>query len=92
MKDKLIRDIEIKLSETCPEIDRIRVMTCIISCLGEYEVSEKSTQLAERPQDVNDRILKRYSASLMLDGKSKGTLHSLELAKKYGNSLRLIKK
>lgn len=74
MKDKLIRDIEIKLSETCPEIDRIRVMTCIISCLGEYEVSEKSTQLAERPQDVNDRILKRYSASLMLDGKSKGTI------------------
>ena len=26
------------------------------------------------------------------DGKSRGTLHSLELAKKYGNSLRLIKK
>lgn len=74
MKDKLIRDIEIKLSETCPGIDRDQVMICIISCLDEYDVSEKSTQLAERSQDVNDRILKRYSACLMLDGKSKKTI------------------
>lgn len=74
MKDKLIRDIEIKLSETCPGIDRDQVMICIISCLDEYDVSEKSTQLAERPQDVNDRILKRYSACLLLDGKSKNTI------------------
>ena len=74
MKDKLIRDIEIKLSETCPGIDRDQVMICIISCLDEYDVSEKSTQLAERSQDVNDRILKRYSACLMLDGKSKNTI------------------
>ena len=74
MKDKLIRDIEIKLSETCPGIDRDQVMICIISCLDEYDVSEKSTQLAERSQDVNDRILKRYSACLTLDGKSKKTI------------------
>jgi site-specific recombinase XerD len=74
VKDKLIRDIEIKLSETCPGIDRDQVMICIISCLDEYDVSEKSTQLAERSQDVNDRILKRYSACLMLDGKSKKTI------------------
>lgn len=74
MKDRLIRDIEIKLSEMYPEIDMDRVMTCVISCLGGYEISEKSTQLAERSQDVNDRILKRYSACLALDGKSKGTI------------------
>ena len=74
MNDKLIRDIEIKLSEMCPEIDMDRVMTCVISCLGNYEVSEKSTYLAVRPQDVNDRILKRYSACLVLDGKSEGTI------------------
>lgn len=74
MKDKLIRDIEIKLSEMCPEIDMDRVMTCVISCLGDYEISEKSTQLVERSQDVNDRILKRYSACLTLDGRSEKTI------------------
>lgn len=74
MKERLIRDIEIKLSEMYPEIDMDRVMTCVISCLGEYEVSEKSTQLAERPQDINDRILRRYSACLALDGKSQNTI------------------
>lgn len=46
MKDRLIRDIEIKLSEMCPEIDMNRVMTCIISCLGDYDIS-RNTQLAE---------------------------------------------
>lgn len=85
MKDKLIRDIEIKLSEMCPEIDRDRVMTCIISCLNGYDISEKSTQLAERAQDVNERILKRYSACLALDGKSKGTIKQyLRTCRKLG--------
>ena len=84
MKERLIRDIEIKLSEMYPEIDMDRVMTCVISCLGEYDVSEKSTQLAERPQDINDRILRRYSACLALDGKSQGTI------KQYLYSLRKL--
>ena len=74
MKERLIRDIEIKLSEMYPEIDMDRVMTCVISCLGEYDVSEKSTQLAERSQDINDRILRRYSACLALDGRSEKTI------------------
>lgn len=74
MKDRLIRDIEIKLSEMYPGIDMDRVMACVISCLGEYDVSKKSTQLVERPQDINDRILRRYSACLALDGKSQGTI------------------
>ena len=85
MKDKLIRDIEIKISEMCPGIDMDRVMTCVISCLGDYEISEKSTQLAERSQDVNERILKRYSACLALDGKSKGTVKQyLRTCRKLG--------
>lgn len=74
MKDKLIKDMEIKLSEMCPEIDRGRVMACIISCLADYDVSEISTEVMERPQDTNDRILRRYGACLALDGKSNGTI------------------
>lgn len=45
--------------------------------------------------DAMHRYISGYSHRGVVafwDGKSKGTLHSLELAKKYGNSLRLIKK
>ena len=43
MKDKLIHDIELKLSMSCPEMDREKIIHCIISCLNDYDVTARET-------------------------------------------------
>ena len=74
MKDKLIHDIELKLSMSCPEMDREKIMHCIISCLNDYDVTARETGLTVRYEDTNERILKRYVACIRIEGKSEKTI------------------
>lgn len=75
MKDKLVKDIEIKLAMNGYSRDEAeRIVCCVISCLGAYEVTEAVTDLVVRYEDQNERILKNYVACLSIDGKSKGTI------------------
>ena len=74
MKDKLIRDIELKLSASCPEIDREKVLSCVIACLDDYDVTARETGLTVRYEDINEKLLKRYVACSRIDGKSEKTV------------------
>lgn len=74
MKDNLIRDIELKLSASCPEIDREKVLRCVIACLDDYDVTARETGLTVRYEDINEKILKRYVACSRIDGKSEKTV------------------
>lgn len=75
MKDKLIKDIELKLSLTCPSVDRAKVMQCVMSCLQDYEVTARETGVTVRHEDVNERLLKRFVGCMRIDGKSEKTIN-----------------
>ena len=74
MKEKLIKDIEIALSTRLSEEDRETVMHVIISAMRDYEVAKAVTDLAVRHEDVNEKLMKRYAACMMIDGKAEGTI------------------
>lgn len=75
MKDKLIKDIELRLAMNGYSRDETeKIMCCVISCLSSYEVTEAVTDLVVRYEDQNEQILKNYVACLSIDGKSKGTI------------------
>ena len=74
MKDKLLRDIEIKLSLQFDTDQREKIMRTVISCLNDYDVTKRTTDLTVRSEDINERLLKRYAACLAIDGLAKGTI------------------
>lgn len=74
MKDKLLSDIELKLSLQFDTETREKAMQCIIASLKDYDVSERVTDLVVRHEDINERILKRYVACLRIDGMADGTI------------------
>lgn len=74
MKDKLLRDIELKLSLQFPADQREKAMQCVISCLSDYDVTERATDLTVRHEDINERLLKRYVACIRIDGKAESTI------------------
>lgn len=45
----------------------------IIQILGDYEITKRSTEIVVY-DDVNERLVKRYCASLLIDGKSNNTI------------------
>ena len=68
MKDKLLRDIEIKLSLQFDADQREKIMRTVISCLNDYDVTKRVTDLTVRNVDINEGLLKRYAACLAIDG------------------------
>lgn len=74
MKDKLLRDIELKLSLQLPTEQREKAMHCIISCLNNYDVTERVTDLTVRHEDLNEQILRRYVACIRIDGKAESSI------------------
>ena len=74
MKDKLLRDIELKLSLQFPAEQREKAMQVVISCLNDYDVTERVTDLTVRHEDINERILKKYVACIRIDGKAESTI------------------
>lgn len=75
VKDRLIKDIEIKLSmQGYSREESDKIIHCVISCLDNYEVTKASTELSLRYEALNEDIMKRYVVCLQIDGKSKGTI------------------
>ncbi len=74
MKDKLLRDIEIKLSLQFDKDTRDKIMQSVISSLNDYDVTERATDLVVRSDDINARLIKRYIACMRIDGMSDGTI------------------
>ena len=74
MRDKLLRDIELRLSLQLPADQREKAMQCVISCLNDYDVTERVTDPTVRHEDINERILKKYVACIRIDGKAESTI------------------
>lgn len=87
MKDKLLRDIELKLSLQFDTETREKVMQCIIASLKDYDISERVTDLVVRHEDINERILKRYVACLRIDGMAESTIKGYVYTLKHLESM-----
>lgn len=74
MKDKLLGEIELKLSLQFDRDTREKIMQCVIPCLNDFDVTEKVTDLTVRHEDINERILKRYVASIRIEGKAESSI------------------
>ena len=60
MKDKLLKEIELRLSLQFHAEQREKIMQCVIASLNDCDVTERVTDLTVRHEDINARILKRY--------------------------------
>lgn len=75
MKDKLIKDIEVKLAMCGYSAEETeRIVHCVIGCLDSYDVTEAVTDLTVRYEDINERILKRYVVCMQIEGKPESTI------------------
>lgn len=77
-RNKLIKSIENSLVGKLDPEDFDIVIASVIKTLNDYEVTERCTEVAVR-DDINERILKRYFACLMVDGKSEKTIYQYKL-------------
>lgn len=74
-RNQLIKSIENSLITVLdPETHQI-VTNIILRLLNDYEITRRCTDLAVY-DDQNERLLKRYCACLMVDGKSQKTIYA----------------
>lgn len=72
-REKLLRDLEV-LIKTIDTTDAFMVTNSIVKTLSNYEIMERCTEVV--PVDnLNEKLIKRYSACLTLDGKSEKTIY-----------------
>lgn len=70
---EFVRSLEIILSSSF-DIPQISIISnAAVKALSDYEISRRCTDLVPL-DDFNERIIKRYSACLLLDGKSEKTV------------------
>lgn len=69
----LLSSIEESLSTMLDNDTLTRVSNKITCVLSDYEVTKRCTDLVVY-EDLNERLIKRYCACLLVDGKSKGTI------------------
>lgn len=70
---EFVRSLEIILSGSF-DIPQISIISnAAVKALSDYEISRRCTDLVPL-DDFNEKILKRYSACLLLDGKSEKTV------------------
>lgn len=80
---QFIRDVETALV-TKYGVDQATAITDVVGrVLSSYEITERCTDLVPK-DDRNERLLKRYSACLMIDGKSEKTI------RQYMRSIRKL--
>ena len=78
-RQQLIRSMEVSLASEF-DAEEIEIVTRkLISVLGNYDVIERHTELVEYDFG-NDRIIKRYLACIMVDGKSEHTIYGYNRA------------
>lgn len=75
MKNNLLRDMEIALSMCVDNETKETVMHCIISAMRNYDVIPIVRDLTVRHEMLNEDILKKYAACLLIDGKTKSTAY-----------------
>ena len=73
-KAALLEDIRTLLTNYLDVTEVQQISNGLIKILSNYNVSEQCTDLVVS-DDENERLLKRYSACLALDGKSKKTIY-----------------
>lgn len=72
-REKLVQEVEILLQRL--DVDEAGMIADgFIRILGEYEVTERCTALVP-VDDANEKLLKRYAACLLIDGKSQKTIY-----------------
>lgn len=74
-RSKLVNRIEESLINSVDPDTRELVMRKVLSALNDFEVMERCTDLAVY-DDQNERLLKRYRACMMVDGKSEKTIYA----------------
>lgn len=72
-RSTFIRDVEAALTSNYSPEDIAIISNTVIKALSNYEITERCTDLALL-DDTNDKLLRRYRACLMVDGKSKKTI------------------
>jgi len=72
-REKLLKELEI-LIQVLDVDDESYASNEIVKIISNFEIIERSTDIAV-VDDINEKILKRYSACLSLDGKSNKTIY-----------------
>lgn len=70
----LIQDVENELINQFAPDQVTMISNIILKALSEYEITERCTDLVPL-DDVNNKLIKRYRACLMVDGKSDKTIY-----------------
>lgn len=72
-RNEFVRSVEIQFSRIMDDRTRERAVNALLTVLGEYEIGKQETALVPHPQ-VNEILLNRYCACLMIGGKSNKTI------------------
>ena len=80
---QFVKDVEAKLALHYSPEEIALISNVVVKALEGYELTERCTELALR-DDINDKLLKRYQACLIVDGKSQNTV------RQYANTIRKL--
>lgn len=69
-----IREVEINLACRYDPEEIAMISNLVVKALEGYELTERCTELALR-DDTNEKLIRRYRACLMIDGKSERTAY-----------------
>lgn len=72
-RTSFVRDVEAALAANFGPDQVALISNVVVKALADYEITERCTDLAPL-DDVNERLIKRYRACLMVDGKSESTI------------------
>ena len=68
-----IRNVESALARKYDPDEIAQISNIVIKALSEYEIAERCTDLVQQ-DDINEKLIRRYTACLLVDGKSKNTV------------------
>lgn len=74
-RQRFLSEVEQSLTTILDADARAQVMRKVLHILSEYEITERSTELAVY-DDQNERLLKKYCACMYVDGKSEKTVYA----------------
>lgn len=72
-RSMFVRDVELSLSSKYGPDEIALISNIVIKSLSNYEITERCTDIAV-PDDGNEKLLRRYKACMMVDGKSERTI------------------
>lgn len=72
-RSMFVRDVELSLSSRYDPDEIALISNIVIKSLSAYEITERCTDIAVR-DDTNEKLIRRYKACMMVDGKSERTI------------------